>query len=91
MSSMFMGVILDNASLSLELVLLLAVLSLIAKSVHRLLYGIMSGILSEIMLLLSVMVFRSTTSIWSGGKTLHSLAYCSLICLKHFPSGPPLH
>ena len=42
----------------------------ITNSIRWLLFRILSGILFEILLLLSVMVFRSTASIWSIGKSL---------------------
>ena len=67
---MSMEVILDNASLSLELVLLFEMLSLTTKSIRWLLSGILSAILVEILLLSSVMVFQSTVSICSIGKSL---------------------
>ena len=69
MPSMSMEVILDTASLSLELVLLFEMLSLTTKSIRWLLSGILSGMF-EILLLSSVMVFRSTASICSVGKPL---------------------
>ena len=65
-----MEVILDTASLSLELELLFEMLSLTTKSNRRLLSGILPRVMFEILLLSFVMVFRSTASIWSVGKSL---------------------
>ena len=45
-------------------------LSLTTESIRWLLSGILSGILFEILLLSPVMVFQSTASIWSIGKSL---------------------
>ena len=70
MSSMSMEVTLDTTSLSLELVLLFEMLSLTTKSIRWSLSGILPGIMFEKLLLSSVIVFRSTASIWSIGKSL---------------------
>ena len=72
MSSMSMEVTLDTTSLSLELVLLFEMLSLTTKSIRWSLSGILPGIMFEKLLLSSVIVFRSTASIWSIGKSLTS-------------------
>ena len=70
MPSMSMEVILDTASLSLELVLFFEMLSFTAKSSRWLLCRILSGIIFEILLLSSLMVFQSTASIWSIGMSM---------------------
>ena len=67
---MSMEVILDTASLSLELVLFFEMLSFTAKSIRWLLCRILSGIIFEILLLSSLMVFQSTASIWSIGMSM---------------------
>ena len=60
---------LNNQSLLLELVLLLPMLSHTTKSISWLLSGILCEIFFWIFILSSVMVFRSTASIWSVEKS----------------------
>ena len=90
---MSVEVILDTASLSLELVLLFEMLSLTTKSIRWLLSGILSGMF-EILLLSSVMVFRLTASIWSVGKPLTFsgvlfFGMSEFFLMSSFPFGVP--